>query len=44
MGYKTAPDGSISLSCGLYQFMLHTELLFKSEGCFDDDVAAVNCP
>ena len=34
MGYQTAPHGSLSLPCGLYQFMSLTEgtaLLFESE-------------
>ena len=34
MGYQTAPHGSLSLPCGLYQFMSLTEgtvLLFDSE-------------
>ena len=34
MGYQAAPDGSLVLSCGLYQFMSNTEgtaLLFESK-------------
>ena len=34
MGYQAAPDGSLVLPCGLYQFMSNTEgtaLLFESK-------------
>ena len=39
MGYQAAPDGSLVLPCGLYQFMSNTEgkaLLFalSPNGCF----------
>ena len=41
--YKTAPDGSIGLPCGLYQFFSHTEgaaLLFESEKFYRIDLKA----